>query len=221
MDETPVLPDGVDAELWFECCHHQGARDYLLSTAWHTFPGRMSAWCSVRRIGFRVSKCDLPADLPTATRYWVQGFLTGNLPRQPDADDDDSPAIVVWKAHAERFLATGMWPPAIGTEQQRQWWADAQVLGQLGEVLADVPVPLVKVHLPSGLADEAAAAWVRGDDGEPPAYETAEQRVDRQRAADLARIGLAIETQGRRDGDSVEIDLSADILMAAIRASGD
>ena len=57
-----------------------GARDYLLNNPWHTFPGRMSAWCATRQVSFRVSKSELPADLPAATRYLVRGFLVGNVP---------------------------------------------------------------------------------------------------------------------------------------------
>lgn len=220
MDDAPVLPADVDPELWFACSHHQGARDYLLNAAWHTFPGRMSAWCSARQVGFRVSKSELPADLPVATRYWVQGFLSGNVPRQPDVDDDDDPALVEWERLADLFLTAGVWPPGMGTDQQRQWWEDAQVLGRLGGLLADVPMPVVEVRIPKSLADEAVRAWSRDDDGPPP-YETAQQRVYRHRAADLALIGLAVQTRGRRDGGGVVIDLSADMLVAAIRASDD
>lgn len=106
-----LLPDEVDPELWFACRHHPGARDYLLNEPWQTFPGRMSAWCAERGIGFRVSKSELPDELPTATRYWVEGFLTGNVPRQPDDDDWEGPAVLEWQANAVRFLATGYWPP--------------------------------------------------------------------------------------------------------------
>jgi hypothetical protein len=220
MDDTDVLPDEVDPELWFECRHHAGARDYLLNTAWHTFPGRMSAWCATRRVGFRVSKSELPSDLPTTTRYWVEGFLTGNLPRQPYVDDQDSPAMDMWNRLAHQFFATGVWPGGMGTELQRQWWEDAQVLGQLGQALADVPMPAVQVRIPTALADVSLAAWAREDD-EAPAYETAEQRIYRDRAADLALVGLSIEARGRRDGDAVVVDLSADLLVAAIQAADD
>ena len=105
------LPADVDSELWFECRHHPGSRDYLLSTPWHTFPGRMSAWCAERQVSFRVSFSELPPDLSPATQYWVKGFLVGNLPRQPDMDDDDGAALAAWQIKARNFLATGQWPP--------------------------------------------------------------------------------------------------------------
>lgn len=114
VQHAPELPADVDPELWFECCHHAGARDYLLNSPWHTFPGRMSAWCATRQVSFRVSKSELPADLPATTRYWVRGFLVGNVPRQPDADDDDSPAIAAWQAKADRFLASWILAAVIG-----------------------------------------------------------------------------------------------------------
>ena len=78
----------------------------------------MSAWCETRRVGFRVSKGELPADLPLTTRYWIQGFLTGNLPCQPDAEED-SPEMAEWQANAGRFLATGHWPPEGATDQDQ------------------------------------------------------------------------------------------------------
>ena len=105
------LPADVDPDLWFACRHHPGSRDYLLSTPWHTFPGRMSAWCAERQLSFRVSFSELPPDLPSTTRYWVKGFLTGNVPRQPDVGEDDDPALVAWQIKARDFLATGQWPP--------------------------------------------------------------------------------------------------------------
>ena len=109
------LPADVDPELWFECRHHPGKRDYLLSTPWHTFPGRMHAWCAERQVSFRVSLIEMPPDLPAATRYWVRGFLTGNLPRQPNLDDWDDPVMVAWQIKARDFLATGYWPPGDET----------------------------------------------------------------------------------------------------------
>jgi len=79
----------------------------------------MSAWCAERQVSFRVSFSELPPDLPSATRYWVKGFLTGNLPRQPDVDQDDDPALVAWQIKARDFLATGQWSPddAASTDQ--------------------------------------------------------------------------------------------------------
>lgn len=108
MDDDQALPDGVDSEVWFECAHHPGRRDYLVSEPWQTFPGRMQAWCGARNVWFRVSKSSLPRHLPLPTRYWVQGFLVGNVPRQPDADGH-SAAMIEWRDQAHHFVATGEW----------------------------------------------------------------------------------------------------------------
>jgi hypothetical protein len=116
----------------------------------------------------------------------------GNLPRQPD----------------------------VGTEQQRRWREDTQVLAQVGRALEDIPMPVVEVRIPRDLADKAAAAWAREDAGALP-YETAEQRADRRRAGVLALIGLAIEKRGRRETEAVVVDLSADLVVAAVEAADD
>jgi hypothetical protein len=220
VEEAPELPDDADPELWFECRHHAGGRDYLLNNPWHTFPGRMSAWCATRQVSFRVSNSELPDDLPAATRQWVRGFLVGNVPRQPDADDDDNPAIAAWQAKADQFLASGYWPPALGTEQQRQWWEDAQVLAELGRAFEGTAMPLVEVRIPKHLAEQALAAWARDDDG-PEADETRDQRVDRLRAAVLALIGLTIRERGKDIADAVVVDLPADFFAAAVDAAED
>ena len=73
MDDEHALPDGVDPELCFDCCHHPGPRDYLIDEPWHTFPGRMQAWCQARQVWFRVSRAGLPDQLPLPTEYWVRG----------------------------------------------------------------------------------------------------------------------------------------------------
>jgi hypothetical protein len=108
VNDATDLPDDIDPELWFECRHHPGQRDYLYNARWHTFPGRMGAYCPTRKVSFRVSIAEMPSDLPLATRYWVQGFLTGNMPRQPT--DEEGPELVAWREKADHFFATGYWP---------------------------------------------------------------------------------------------------------------
>ena len=110
-----ALPDDIDQELWFPCRHDLGARDYLTADRWHTFPGRMAAFCPTRRVSYRVSTSELPYDLPMATRYWVAGFLVGNMPRQPDVEDD-SPEMAAWEAKVEQYFAHGTWPNDVHTE---------------------------------------------------------------------------------------------------------
>lgn len=220
VTDSASLPDDIDPELWFECCHHPGARDYLLNAGWHTFPGRMPAWCATRQVSFRVSKSELPSELPTVTRQWVAGFLAGNVPWQPGpADIDDGLAMAVWQVCTARFLASGHWPLTLGSDRQRQWSDDSQVLAELGGVLLADAVPLVEVRIPQVLAEQAVAAWTRHDEGRPPVQETAEQRTDRHRAGVLALIGLAIEQGGWADGDVVVVELRADLVGTAIAAA--
>lgn len=106
-------------------------------------------------------------------------------------------------------------------EQYRpQWQEDAQNLAAIGRAVYDVPMPLVEVWLPAELAERAAAAWRRDDDGEPRDETPAERRT-RQRAGSLALIGAAVDERGRREGDVVVVQLSADLVAAAIDAADD
>jgi hypothetical protein len=45
--------------------------------------------------------------LPDATRYWLRGFLAGQVPRLDDEEPDD---MVAWRAKVDEFLMTGNWP---------------------------------------------------------------------------------------------------------------
>ena len=107
---TDSLPDDVDPALWFQCDVLPSTRDYVFDAQWHTHPGRMAAYCAARRLDYRISPSELPEALPDATRYWVQGFLAGNLPRQPDVDADDDARLVDWQAKAKGFRVSGRWP---------------------------------------------------------------------------------------------------------------
>ena len=119
MPADDALPDDVDAELWFMSPHERcgSGRDYLFDSHWHTHPGRMSAYCPHDPAwpDYRISLSELPDDLPTATRYWVRGFLAGNLPPGPDIDDEDNEdaentaEFREWKRRAEEFSRTGVW----------------------------------------------------------------------------------------------------------------
>lgn len=113
-----MLPDDIDRELWFASAKCGGERDYLFDAKWHTWPGRMKAYCPHQpdRPDYRISVTELPEDLPVTTRYWVRGFMAGNLP-QPVRDDDEY--MAQWHAAAERFASTGDWPiELLGLEYQ-------------------------------------------------------------------------------------------------------
>jgi hypothetical protein len=114
-DVVKQLPDFVDEELWFISPHcHE--RDYLYDSGWQTHRGRMSAWCphDPNWRSYKISLSELPRDLPRATRWWVRGFLAGNVPDAPAALCDPAmsgtPELERWFELARRFSATGKWP---------------------------------------------------------------------------------------------------------------
>jgi len=160
VDDEHELPDQVDPEVWFACHHDPAARDYLVSEPWQTFPGRMQAWCGARRVWFRVSRPELPDDLPAATRYWVAGFLTGNVPRQPDTDHD-GPAVAAWRRLADEFLATGVWEGDQLSDQTSRWFTDASSLCEIGRAVADIPMPDVEVRITPSSAPSPAGRGSR------------------------------------------------------------
>jgi len=110
--ERPPEPGpsaGLDENLWFEA--HCGGRD-LLTGAGHTFPGRMSAWCPQKGIGYNVSLSEM-GEMSEQARYFIAGFLAGNEPGPPDNDDADADAeaadLAAWRAATGRFRRTGLW----------------------------------------------------------------------------------------------------------------
>lgn len=113
QDLERPLPADVDPRLWFVSPHARcrGGRDYLFDKHWLTHPGRMAAYCphDVEWPDYRISLGELPDDLPEATRYWVRGFLAGNLPPAPIEKEPSSPELEAWTAAAEHFARTGEW----------------------------------------------------------------------------------------------------------------
>ncbi|MBA2679049.1 MAG: hypothetical protein H0U76_11720 [Ktedonobacteraceae bacterium] len=99
-----------DEQLWFtqEGCDEK----HFLQGNPHTFHGRMAAWCPREQAGLCVSKSEM-LECSLATRYWVQGFLSGNEPAYPVDDDgyleDDDPRIKKWRAAIQLFAKTGLW----------------------------------------------------------------------------------------------------------------
>ena len=78
------LPADIDPAIWFPCRKVPSSVDYLFDSRWPTWPGLMAAYCPAEEQDYRISREELPEDLPEATRYWVKGFTAGNLPAQPD-----------------------------------------------------------------------------------------------------------------------------------------
>ncbi|HEX2179537.1 MAG TPA: hypothetical protein VHL54_08490 [Actinomycetota bacterium] len=112
-EPTTVLPEDVDPALSFfsERC---GGNDFLYDSHWHTHPGRMSAYCphSEQWPDYRISVYELPRDLPVTTRYWVEGFMAGNLPTPPEDffDWEGGKFMAKWRPLAAQFVKTGYWP---------------------------------------------------------------------------------------------------------------
>lgn len=100
-----------DPALWFRHEHCDGMH-YVIGNP-HTFPGRLSAWCTTKNQRFRVSKSEI-AECSRETTYYLKGFLAGQEPGPPvSADGDvlppDDPEQHAWIDAADLFLETGIW----------------------------------------------------------------------------------------------------------------
>ena len=110
-----------DAQLWFTldgCC---ADRHYLLHNP-HTFPGRMAAWCPLKKVRFNISKSEV-RECSDAARYWIKGFLAGNEPDAPVDEDGgylpgDDPRMEEWRVAIAQFPATGLW---IVSDRPCEW----------------------------------------------------------------------------------------------------
>ena len=106
-------------------------------------------------------------------------------------------------------------------ELRAQWRRDELLLGAIGHQLGHVSLPEVTVRLPSALAAQAVAAWDRDDGDGPLGPEDADARLRRHRAGTLALIGVAVRERGRREGDSVVVELGAELIALAVDAADD
>ncbi|MER7753931.1 hypothetical protein [Kitasatospora sp. NPDC097643] len=94
---------------------------------------------------------------------------------------------------------------------------DSKALAAIGGRVGAQVGPIT-VRLPRRLAQAALAAWDRWElDGS--GEETHEQHVLHDRAAELALIGLAIQRNGRWEGNEMIVDLDVASAGAAVRAS--
>lgn len=105
----------------------------------------------------------------------------------------------------------------VDQEQYVRYREDSKVLAAIGEHV-DTQVGRVTVRLPRAVAEAAVDAWERDELG-GLAPESHEQYMLRDRAAELAFIGLAISQPGRWEGEEVVIDLDVAAAGAALRAS--
>jgi hypothetical protein len=108
-------------------------------------------------------------------------------------------------------------PLVTEREPNTRYLEDSKVLAAIGEWIAPRVQP-VSVRLPLELAEAAVAAWNRDETGEI-GEETPDQYALRDRAAELALIGLAVSERGRRDGEDVVVDLHATSVAAAMHAA--
>ncbi|MDQ0753057.1 hypothetical protein QF034_007288 [Streptomyces africanus] len=102
-------------------------------------------------------------------------------------------------------------------EQDARYGDDTKVLAAIGTHVA-TQTDRVTVRLPRALAEAAVAAWER-EENDAPAEETPERYALRDRAAELALIGLAITERGRWEGEEVAVDLDLASAGAAVRAA--
>jgi hypothetical protein len=84
----------VDPTLWFTMEPSCEGRHFLLYNS-HTFPGRFTAWCPMKKRAVNVSKSDV-RDCSQEAKYWLKGFLSGAEPDPPRSEggtylDHDSP----------------------------------------------------------------------------------------------------------------------------------
>jgi hypothetical protein len=98
----------VDPKLWFTMEPSCAGKHYLLSAS-HTFPGRFTVWCPLKK---RAANCSL-SDVKKASReasYWLKGFLAGNEPRPEREWTVESREFKAWEKKSRRFQKTGVWP---------------------------------------------------------------------------------------------------------------
>lgn len=100
----------IDENLWFY--HHGCEGKHFLVSNPHTSPGRMWAWCPIKKSGFCVSKAEI-LESSLQTEYWVKGFLIGNQPAPPTNENEDvdlnSEPYKLWNLKVEEYEQTGNW----------------------------------------------------------------------------------------------------------------
>ena len=106
----------TEPRLWVTMKRGCTGKHFLLWAS-HTFPGRFSAWCPVKK---RTANCSL-GDVhrcSTEATWWLRGFLAGNEPEPPRGEDaafldSTDPKSKAWERTARRFKKTGSWPSGL------------------------------------------------------------------------------------------------------------
>ncbi|MEU8170187.1 hypothetical protein AB0B97_27185 [Micromonospora sp. NPDC049004] len=104
-------------------------------------------------------------------------------------------------------------------EQYVRYQEDRIVLAAIGAHL-ETQTSRISVRLPQPVADSAVSAWEREELG-GISEETCEEHDLRNDAAELALIGLAINSRGVPDGEEVVVDLDVIQVAAALQAARD
>jgi hypothetical protein len=102
----------VNPKLWFTMDPSCTGKHFLLCAS-HTFPGRFTAWCPLKKRSTNCSLSDVK-DASKEARYWLKGFLAGNEPPPPRGEsgyslEASSPEFKDWEKRARRFQKTGVW----------------------------------------------------------------------------------------------------------------
>jgi hypothetical protein len=97
----------IDPRLWFTMEPACQGKHYLLWAS-HTFPGRFTAWCPIKKRTTNCSKSDVQKCSKEAA-YWLKGFLAGNTPEPPQSSEGSDAEFKAWERAALRFQKTGMW----------------------------------------------------------------------------------------------------------------
>ena len=101
----------IDRKLWFTMVSCKGRHFAIYNS--HTFHGRFTAWCPVKKRAVNVSKAELRTS-SEQMKYWLKGFLSGNEPGPPRMENGlveelDSENFKRWQSAIDLFSETGFW----------------------------------------------------------------------------------------------------------------
>ena len=107
MTEKPEY----DENLWFELENCEG-RHFLIGNP-HTYKGRIDAYCPIKNTTFCISYKEIKK-MSIESKYWLQGYLSGNEPDPPEEYDGESAVDFFqsmrykeWELKIQKFKETG------------------------------------------------------------------------------------------------------------------